>query len=288
VFRRLAEAEARVHGIAMEKVHFHEVGALDAIADIVGAVAGLDLLGVTAVYASPITLGQGQVECRHGTLPVPAPAVAYLVEGFEVRFTDVQRELTTPTGAAIVTTLATRGARPSSFIMERVGYGFGREEEGSLPNALRIMVGSLPAAAEEIVLLETNLDDVTGESVGFLIERCLELGALDAYAAPVQMKKSRPGLVFSALCTADRMIAVRDLIHGESGTLGLRIQRVERFVLPREIVTRDTSLGKVRVKRARLPDGTVALKPEHDDAARIAREKNLPLRTVLETLRNEL
>jgi uncharacterized protein (TIGR00299 family) protein len=289
IFRRLAEAEAAVHGIELDKVHFHEVGALDAIVDIVGASAGLELLGVEKIFASSIALGRGEVKCRHGLLPIPAPAVVRLTQGFEVHFTEIDRELTTPTGAAILTALARPGEKPSSLVMEGVGYGLGSHAGEGLPNALRILVGTLPEGRlEEVVLLQTNLDDVTGETAGHLIDRCLEEGALDAFAIPVQMKKSRPGLLFSALTRLEQQDRIRTLIHLETGTLGVRVQRVHRSVLERESLKANTSLGEIRVKKARLPDGTVFFSPEHDEAARMAREKNMPLRQILEILQKEL
>lgn len=289
IFERLAEAEAAVHGIPPEKVHFHEVGALDAIVDIIGAVAGLELLQVDQVFASPLPLGKGFVECRHGRLPVPAPAVVNLVKNYEVRLTGIERELTTPTGAAIITTLANKAALPPPFAMESAGYGFGSRPGGDLPNALRFMKGTLSGGRlEEVVLLQTNLDDVTGETVGHLLERSFEEGALDAFAIPVQMKKSRPGVVFSVLARPDRMDDILRLVHSESGSLGIRIQRMQRSVLPREVTTMDTSLGPVRVKESRIPGWPPSLSPEYDDVARIARERKMPLRLVLETIMAEI
>lgn len=289
IFERLAEAEAAVHGIPPEKVHFHEVGALDAIVDIIGAVAGLELLQVDQVFASPLPLGKGFVECRHGRLPVPAPAVVNLVKDFEVRLTGIERELTTPTGAAIITTLANRATFPPPFAMESAGYGFGSRPGEDLPNALRFMKGTLSGGrTEEVVLLQTNLDDVTGETMGHLLERSFEEGALDAFAIPVQMKKSRPGVVFSVLTRPDRMDGILRLVHSESGSLGVRIQHMQRSVLPREVTTMDTSLGPVRVKESRIPGWPASLSPEHDDVARIARERKMPLRLVLETIMAEI
>lgn len=292
VFQRLAEAEAAVHGMPVERVHFHEVGGVDAILDIVGAAWALESLGVDRVYASEVPLGRGTVTCRHGVLPLPAPAVSRLLEGFPVRLTEVPRELTTPTGAAILAALAERGGGAPSFVMERTGMGFGGGEEegpGGVPNGLRVWVGAGdPGDARAVVLLETVLDDVTGETAGFLLERCLEAGALDAYFLPVHMKKSRPGLLFCALCPVERAPALTRFIHQESGTLGVRIRPVLRSVLPRTTETRRTSLGPVSVKRARLPDGTVSLSPEYEDVARIARERNLPLRAVLDVVLREV
>jgi uncharacterized protein (TIGR00299 family) protein len=290
VFQRLAEAEAAVHGITPDKVHFHEVGALDAIADIVGAAVGLELLEVEKVYVSALTLGKGQVKCRHGLLPLPAPAVLELLEGYEVTFSEQERELTTPTGAALMTTLAEKAAAPPAFRMKSVGYGFGTEEGEGFPNALRVMTGRLSAGAglEEVTLLETNLDDVTGELAGHLMDRCFEEGALDAFAAPVQMKKSRPGLIFSVLVRPEDTDRFRNLVHAESGSLGVRIRRIQRSVLEREILTLDTSLGPVRVKKAVVPGWPHSYSPEYEDAARIAREKKMPLRLVLEKIMAEI
>ena len=289
VFRRLAEAEAAVHGMSVEKVHFHEVGGLDAILDIVGAAVALERLGVDRVYSSVVPLGRGTVTCRHGTLPLPAPAVSRLLQGFPVRLTDHPRELTTPTGAAVLSTLAEGGTSLPSFVLERTGYGFGAHEGGGpdgVPDGLRVLVGSpAPGEAEAVVLLETVLDDVTGEHAGFLLERCL---ALDAYFLPAQMKKSRPGLLFCVLSPMDGVEGLTRLIHRESGTLGVRIRPVLRSVLPRTSETRRTSFGPVSVKRALLPGGASLLSPEYEDTARIARERGLPLREVLERIMEEL
>ena len=285
VFDCLAAAEAAVHGTTKDQVHFHEVGALDAIADIVGSAAGLELLGVERVIHSEVALGSGTVTCRHGAVPVPGPATTHLLKDRPVRFTGREGELTTPTGAAILAALGLPLAKGPSFTVKSVGYGFGAREGGDLPNALRVVVGEAAnGALEELVLLETNLDDVTGETVGHLIERCLESGALDAFAAPVQMKKSRPGLVFSALCSVEAMDALTDLIHEETGTLGVRGQRVFRSAVARDVVTRTTPFGEVRFKRAVLPSGAVTWSPEMDDASRIAREQGIALREVLARL----
>lgn len=287
IFSRLAEAEAAVHGISPDKVHFHEVGALDAIVDIVGSVCGLDLLGVEGAYCSEISLGKGVVKCQHGLIPIPAPAVINLLKGFKTRFTEIQRELTTPTGAAIVTTCA-QPALPS-FVVNSVGYGFGFKESRELPNALRLVIGSAPDhALEEVILLETNLDDVTGEMVGYLLERCLEKGALDAYAIPMHMKKSRPGILFCAITNREKMDGILTLIHQESGVLGVRMRPVSRSILQRESFTAQTPLGPVRVKKALIPGSDPILSPEHDDLVKIAREKSLPMLRVLEQVNQAL
>jgi uncharacterized protein (DUF111 family) len=212
-----------------------------------------------------------------------------LAKGFEIRYSRIARELTTPTGAAIVTTLAGASGPPPSMVLDAVGYGLGRESGGDLPNALRLMLGRAEGSGlEEVVLLETNLDDLTGEATGYLLEKCLEEGALDAYAVPIQMKKSRPGMIFAALARVERMDRLLEVIHSESGSLGVRIQRIGRSVLPRETVRMETSLGPVRVKRAQVPGWPLSLSPEYEDVARIARERGMPIRLVQERIMAEL
>ncbi|MFH0945656.1 MAG: nickel pincer cofactor biosynthesis protein LarC [Planctomycetota bacterium] len=289
VFTRLAVAEAQVHGTTVNEVHFHEVGAVDAIVDIVGTVAGLALLGVEEVHASRITLGRGLAECRHGELPVPVPAAIELLKGAPVVFSGLEGELVTPTGAALVSTLARSIGSGYSFIPSRIGYGFGkREHKDGPPNALRLILGNQPEVSEQIVLLETNLDDATGQVVGFLIEKLLASGAMDAYASTIQMKKSRPGILFSALADEARADEIERLIFAETHTLGVRRQRVNRTRLERISASILTSLGEVNTKFARGPDGMTRAAPEYEDVARIARERNLPYRQILETIQREL
>ncbi len=290
VFERLAVAEAAVHGIPVDKIHFHEAGALDAIVDVVGAAAGLRLLGIERVYSSALCFGRGSVECRHGTLPVPVPAVARLAEGFPVRFTDLEGERTTPTGAAILTTVSHTMGTKLSMVPEKVGYGFGSRQSGGLPNALRAIIATAPgeAEAEEIILLETNVDDVTGQTAGFLMEQCFAAGAVDVFFTPIQMKKNRPALQVSALCADSAFDGVYRALAVETGTLGIRISRIGRLVAPRTEESADTSLGPVRIKRSSLPGGTERIAVEYEDLARLARERNLPLRTIQKMLDAEL
>jgi len=290
VFERLAEAEAAVHGIPVDKIHFHEAGALDAIVDVVGAAAGLELLGIERVYSSALSFGQGTVDCRHGTLPVPVPAVARLAEGFPVRFTELDGERTTPTGAAILTTLSHSMGTYLSMVPEKVGYGFGSRQSGSVPNALRAIIADAPgeAEAEEILLLETNVDDVTGQTAGFLMEQCFGAGAVDVFFTPIQMKKNRPALQVSALCSESAFDGVYRALAVETGTLGVRISRIGRLVAPRREESAHTSFGPVRIKRSILPGGTERVAVEYDDLARLAREKNLPLRTIQKRIESEL
>jgi len=291
VFQRLAEAEAGVHGKRIDEVHFHEVGALDAIVDIVGMSIGLELLGIDRVYSSKLHFGRGTVTCRHGVLPVPVPAVVRLAAGFPSCFTDLEGEITTPTGAAIVTTIADGVGREIDLVPDTIGYGFGqRERQGGVPNALRVIIGQPvedqhPASA---VLLETNLDDVSGQVVGHLMERCFEAGALDVFTTAIQMKKNRPGFQISVLCGERDLDRVRAALIRESGTLGVRQRRVTRYVAARCQETRATSFGEVRVKRSTYPGMSPRVSAEYDDLARIAREKNLPLRTVQQQVESEL
>ncbi len=290
VFRRLAHAEAAVHGTGIDKIHFHEVGALDAIIDVVGAVCGLSLLGIDRVYSSPLAFGTGFVECRHGVLPVPVPAVVRLAEGCPVRYTGLEGELTTPTGAAVLTTLSHAMGHEISFVPHETGYGFGRREGEGPPNALRVVVGSSTASdgMEEVFVLETNVDDIPGQFVGHLMERCLDSGALDVFCTSVQMKKSRPGFQLTLLADRADLDRLRGLLVEESGSLGVRISRVSRFVAARSFETVSTSYGEVRVKSSSLPGGTKRVSAEYEDLARIARERGLPLRMVAEKVQNEI
>lgn len=289
VFTRLAQAEAQVHGTTVNEVHFHEVGAVDAIVDIVGTVAGLSLLGIDEVHASRITLGSGLAECRHGEMPVPVPATIELLKGAPVVFSGLEGELVTPTGAALVATLARSIGAGYSFTPSRIGYGFGRRErKGGPPNALRLILGTQPEVSEQIVLLETNLDDVSGQVVGFLLEKLLANGALDAYASTIQMKKSRPGILLSALADEARADEIERLIFTETNTMGVRRQRLNRTKLERISSPILTSLGEVNTKFARGPEGLTRSAPEYEDVARIARERGLPYRQTLETIQREL
>lgn len=289
VFTRLAEAEAQVHGTTVDEVHFHEVGALDAIVDIVGTVAGLRILGVEELYASRLSLGRGLAECDHGKMPVPVPATVELLKNVPVVFSDLEGELVTPTGAALVATLARRIGTEYSFVPTGVGYGFGRRERDSgPPNAVRLILGDRDDTYEEVVVLETNLDDTSGQVVGFLIEKALAAGALDAYATPIQMKKSRPGVLFSAITDESRADEIERIVFGETTTLGVRRHRVARSKLERTTAVILTSLGEVTTKFARDRSGIRRAAPEYEDVARIARQREIPFRQALETVQREL
>jgi len=290
VFRILGEAEAKVHGVPIEKVHFHEVGAVDSIVDVVGAVLGLHLLGVEKVFASPPSTGTGTVRAAHGVLPLPAPATAEILRGRPLRPTSVEGELLTPTGAAILVGLTDRFGPPPLYALERIGYGVGRADRKELPNILRVLLGRLDraAASERLLLLETDVDDVAAELLGHLFDRALETGALDIQLLPTVMKKNRPGHRISLLARPDDRERLLRLLVEETGTLGVRCIEVDRIALPRSVEERNTRFGTVRCKRSELPGGRIRLVPEYEDCARLAREKGLPLLEVWEKVLADL
>jgi hypothetical protein len=288
IFRRLGEAEAAVHDMPLAGVHFHEVGAVDAIVDIVGAAAALAWVGAEVV-ASPLPMGHGFVSARHGVLPVPPPAVVECLRGVPTYAVDVAAELVTPTGAAIVSSVASRFERWPSFTPERVGYGAGSRELPDRPNLLRVVLGT-PAAASagpvgagaSHVLLEANVDDMTGEVAAHALEALFAAGALDAWAAPITMKKGRPALTLAALADAARADAVAAAMLRETTTIGVRRVGATRTERPRRLVTVVTAFGPVRVKISEGPFGPPQVKPEFDDCAAVAREHGVPVRVVLE------
>ncbi len=285
IFTRLAEVEAKVHGTTLEEVHFHEVGALDAIVDIVGACIGLEYLNVERVVSTPLRLGTGTVKCEHGTMPVPVPAVIELTRGIPVVRTSIQGELTTPTGAAIITFLASSYEMLWNFTVSSAGYGAGSRIREQLPNVLRITVGDVPGTFEEdrCLLLETNIDDMNPEIFGYLADRIFEAGAKDVYMSPVYMKKGRPGTLLSVLIDESIRDVVLEMLFSETTTLGVRIISVLRKKLKRESKTIETEFGPVRVKVSRI-NGRERYAPEFDDCARIAAEKGIPLLAVYEMI----
>ena len=290
IFRELAVAEAKVHNTEIEKVHFHEVGALDAIVDIVGAAICLEIVGAAAVYSSAIRLGNGGlVNTEHGKMPIPAPATVEILRGYPTVLTDIPFELTTPTGASIVKATS-RGVLASEKItIESVGYGAGSKEFEGIPNLLRIFIGDLPQSYEEdeTVVIETNIDDMNPEIYPYVIERLLETGAHDAYLVPVVMKKGRPGILLSAFTPRGKLDAVLSVIFQETTTLVVRIQNVERKKLPRSERRIQTSFGEMRVKVVML-DGKEKLVPEFEECKRIALKMGISLRNVYSKLDHEL
>ena len=282
VFTRLAEAEAAVHGCPVEKVHFHEVGALDAIADIVGACAALNQLGIETVQFSTLSLGGGTVKAAHGVLPVPAPATALLVKGLECRMGPVESELLTPTAAAILTSLGAQ-APQARLRVESLGYGAGTREFPEHPNLLRVLIGEAadPCSEDAVWVLEANLDDMTPEVCGYAIERLLAAGALDAWAMPIQMKKSRPALMLCAIAEEATLAKVEETFFAETTTFGIRRHRVLRTKLDREFVTVTTPYGAVKVKVGKSGGKVITAAPEYEDCRRIAQETGTPLRDVM-------
>jgi uncharacterized protein (TIGR00299 family) protein len=296
IFRRLGEAEARVHDVPVERIHFHEVGAVDAIVDVVGACICFELLGVERFVASSLHVGSGTVEMEHGRFPVPPPAVAELLKGAPVYSTDIVGELVTPTGAAIVATVCEGFGPMPRMSIEATGYGAGGREYKNFPNVLRVLVGVSDKAGEtpsgvsqkgeeELLMVETNVDDVSPQVLGYLMEKAFEGGALDCFHTPVQMKKNRPGVLVSILCRPSDAEAMRALLFAETPTLGVRTYAVTRRALEREAVTVETEFGTIAVKVARDQGRTVGATPEYEDCRAAALAHNVPLRVVQEAAR---
>jgi uncharacterized protein (TIGR00299 family) protein len=289
IFMRLAVAEAKIHGSTPDRVHFHEVGAVDSIIDIVGTAVCMDWLAPDKVCASVLHDGHGFVKCQHGTIPVPVPAVTEVLaaRGAEFRQLDVEGELMTPTGAAIIAELADSFGPMPEMKVTGTGYGAGTKDF-SIPNLLRIVRGE-PAAGTEperdtVVVIETNVDDTTPEILGYVMERLLEAGARDVFFTPIYMKKCRPATQISVLCDEAGIAAAEHILFSETSTIGLRKYRVERTCLPRKAVTLSTPYGQVGAKETRHGD-SVRISVEYDDARRIAREKGIPLRDVYKAVK---
>jgi uncharacterized protein (TIGR00299 family) protein len=292
IFRRLGEAEALVHGTSIEKVHFHEVGAVDAIVDIVGAAAGFEQLGIDGFFCSALNVGGGRVDTQHGNLPVPAPATAELLRGAPTYSNGIQRELVTPTGAAIVTTMASQFGPQPAMTATVIGLGAGSAELAEQPNILRLFVGEAAARGtdltanetaldDDIVVLEANLDDMNPQVYGYFAERALEAGALDVFSIPVQMKKNRPGQLVTVLCRPADLERLSDLLFRETTTLGVRQSHVKRRTLQRESVSVETSVGSIRMKIARLNGHILNVSPEYEDCQKVATARGVPLKWVL-------
>jgi uncharacterized protein (TIGR00299 family) protein len=303
IFTRLAEAEAKIHGIDVRKVHFHEVGAMDAIIDVVGSCIGFEILGIEKFFCSKIHVGSGFVQMAHGKFPIPPPAVAELLEGAPIYSTEIEGELITPTGAAIITTICDEFGQIPEMRIERTAYGAGTREYENFPNVLRLILGEIESQrhsdAEKInypqinaderrfennyrklFLLETNIDDLSGQNLGFVMERAFEIGALDCWFAPIQMKKNRPATLVSVLCEATKREVLTELLYKETSTLGIRISEIERNCLPRDIVKVDTEFGKIDVKVARYKGKIVNAKPEYEQIREIAVKLKIPLRKI--------
>jgi uncharacterized protein (TIGR00299 family) protein len=282
IFAALAEAEGRVHGIAPERVHFHEVGAVDAIVDVVGAAAALDRLGVTRVTSAPPALGHGSVRSEHGRLPLPAPATLELLRGVPVAPAEVAWETVTPTGAAILRTIVDEYRQLPALTIEAIGHGAGNDRPGPLPNVLRAVLGREGALGRDrVVVLETHLDDFVPEHFDYVMERLFALGALDVSLSHLQMKKNRPGFQLRVVARPDGRVALARVLLAETTTLGVRAFECDRLVLERDVVRVATPFGRIRVKVARGEDGRVDVSAEYDDAKRAARAAGVPLRDVV-------
>ena len=278
IFQRIFDAEAHVHGATTETVHLHEMGNLDTLIDIVGAVVGLHALGVERVYCGPLPSGRGTIRTAHGLLPVPGPAVMELMAGAPMRYVDVEGEMVTPTGAAILTTLAEGAAFPPMTV-QATGYGAGTKDF-PFANVLRLVVGEVQTSelmVERVSLLETQIDNMSPEWYEHAVRRLFEAGALDVYLTPIQMKKGRPGTLLSIVCRPEQAEALSIIVLTETMTLGVRRQDMDRYCLPREVVTVETRFGPLAAKVALLPDGRRRVAPEYEDCRRVAEAQGVPL-----------
>ena len=282
IFLKLGEAEAKVHGSTLQKVHFHEVGAADSICDIVGVAAALDYLGIERLCASPVPTGHGQITIAHGTVNIPAPATAELLAGIPIRHCNIEAELTTPTGAAILKTLCTSFGPLPSMSIDKIGYGAGTRDLQGQANILRILIGhtSDSTPTESIAVMETQVDDMTGEELAFALERLRDSGAIDVFTTPIAMKMNRSGQLITVLTNPNDIEKIRDLLWEHTTTLGVRIRIEPRFVLAREEINVSTPWGDVRCKITARKNGDKRCSAEYADLARIAKEKNLPLDVV--------
>jgi uncharacterized protein (TIGR00299 family) protein len=280
LFQRLGEAEAKAHGMPIERVHFHEVGAIDSIVDLVGAAAALEHLAPARLTCGPVNLGSGRVKMAHGEVPIPAPATAELLRGVPV-FGGPGGELTTPTGAVILAELVDEFVELPAMVLDGVGYGLGKKDLSTHPNALRLLRGRGGAARrDEVMVVEAEVDNLPGEGFGFLMERLLDGGALDVYFTPVQMKKNRPGTLVTLLCRRPKLEELAGVLLAESGSLGCRYHASSRFEAEREILEVSTAFGTVRIKRARLDGRPLAIAPEFEDCRRLALASGAPWRDV--------
>ena len=316
IFTKLAEAEAKVHGIAIEKVHFHEVGAMDAIIDVVGVCVGFEILGIEKFACSKIHVGSGFVKMAHGKFPVPPPAVVELLKNIPIYSTEIEGELITPTGAAIIATVCEEFGQIPEMKIEQTGYGAGTREYENFPNVLRLFLGEIEPSrhkdereenypqintdeirlktkdqrpkTKDLILLETNIDDLSPQILGFVMERAFELGALDCWFTPIQMKKNRPATMISILCEEEKRETLSELLYTETTTLGIRVRKIERNCLPREIVKVETKFGEVAVKIARYGEKIVNAKPEYEQIREIALQSKKTLREIEREVLEEL
>jgi len=289
IFKRMAAAEAKVHGTIPDKIHFHEVGAVDAIVDIVGSVIGLDHLGITQIITSSINVGSGTVRTSHGIFPIPAPATAELLKGIPFYQSSTQFELATPTGAAIISTLSNSFGPLPAMNVASIAHGAGDKDFPDRPNILRLMIGEPVANYEEdtSIVIETNIDDMSPQVYDYLIERLMEQGAQDVYLSPIIMKKGRPAILLSVLTDRSKTDALLDIVFHETTSIGARIQEVGRKKLSREIREVDTVYGRVGVKVSKRGNEILTVTPEYDDCRRIAEERKVPLKKVMDEAKKQ-
>jgi uncharacterized protein (TIGR00299 family) protein len=281
IFRIIGEAEGKIHGRPLEEVHFHEVGAVDSIVDIVGTAICIDALKPDKIVFSRIPLSKGFVKCAHGLFPLPAPASLEILKDVPVYFTDVKFELVTPTGAGIVKALADGFEDSGDMVIEKIGYGLGKKTYEK-PNVLRTYLYSekKKLTADKVVEIDTNIDDMTGEQLGYVMEQLLEAGALDVYFTDIQMKKNRPGVKLSVLCSQDKQQNITKLLLTHTSTFGVRFAELDRDILDREFIDIQLRYGKVRCKVGKLDGRTVKIVPEYEDCKKIAKENSMPISQV--------
>jgi uncharacterized protein (TIGR00299 family) protein len=288
IFERIASVEGKIHRMPMEEIHFHELGGLDSIVDIVGSVWGIRQLGIGKIYVSKVNVGGGFVKCEHGILPVPAPATLSLMEGRPIYSSGVERELFTPTGAAILTTLGSEFGSMPLINVERIGHGAGRDDLVH-PNLLRLIIGALESASgkEKVIVIETNIDDMNPQFYDYVIEKLFAMGVLEVFITPVLMKKNRPGHLLTVICPSEKLPSVTEFLLRETTTLGLRWHEEERAKTDREILPLQTKHGRIRFKLARWEGEVINLSPEYEDCKRLALEKGVPLKEIFEDARKE-
>lgn len=290
IFTRLAQAEAKIHALPIDRVHFHEVGATDSIVDIVASVIATRELGIESFYFSPIPLGRGIVSSAHGPLPAPGPATLELLKGLPVRGIDVQGETVTPTGAAIISAFGKKFGDPPAMTIEKIGCGAGQKEFATVPNLFRVIVGATSAhdQSEEMLVIETNIDDMNPQFFDHVMERLFAAGARDVFLMPIQMKKNRPATLLSVIAEPADRAELSEIIFTETSTLGLRYYPVSRMILKRETKKIKTRFGEVTVKIVEQPDGSKRAAPEYDDLKRIATARKVPLKTIQDELARKL
>jgi uncharacterized protein (TIGR00299 family) protein len=288
IFERIASVEGKIHRMPMEEIHFHELGGLDSIVDIVGSVWGIRHLGIEKIYVSKVNVGGGFVKCEHGILPVPAPATLSLMEGKPIYSSGVERELLTPTGAAILTTLGSEFGLMPLINVERIGHGAGRDDLPH-PNLLRLIIGTSESTSgkERVVVIETNIDDMNPQFYDYVMEKLFAMEVLDVFITPVLMKKNRPGHLLTVICPSEKLPPVTTFLLRETTTLGLRWHEEERAKTDREILPLQTKYGRIRFKLARWEGKVINLSPEYEDCKRLALEKRVPLKEVFEEARKE-